>query len=210
MKTSLKKLVAIASLMALVTLNSASATQIGTGTITGGATTPINSTWDGTGNPAGTSASGSLNVLVSAQVVPTLSMTVSTGALDFGVLAIGANSKSLTLTTATNAKDGVVVSVDSTGLATGNAATDKFIGALGRGSAVATTGTDTYTIDSTTSAGGTALSNTAVWASQTVLNANTVAKANATTTVNLTANIDAQTEAGNYNDTLTFTVTGSF
>lgn len=210
MKTSLKKLVAGASLIALVIMNTTYATQIGTGTITGGSTTPINSTWDGVGTPTGTSASGSLNVLVSAQVIPTLSMTISTGALNFGVLAIGANNQSLTVTTATNAKDGLVVAVGSTGLATGNAATDKHIGTLSRVSSVATTGTDSYQIGSSTSAGGTALSTTDVAGTQTVLNASDVTEANATTTVNLSATIDAQTEAGNYNDTLTFTVTGSF
>lgn len=210
MKTSFKKLVAGASLIALVIMNTTYATQIGTGSITGGSTTPINSTWDGVSTPTGTSASGSLNVLVSAQVIPTLSMTISTGALNFGVLAIGANNQSLTVATATNAKDGLVVSVDSTGLATGNGGTDKHIGNLARGWSAATTGTDTYQIGSTTSAWGTALSTTDVTGTQTVLTAGTVAQANATTTVNLSATIDAQTEAGNYNDTLTFTVTGSF
>lgn len=210
MRTSLKKLVAGASVLALVAINSAYATQIGTGTITGGSTTPINSTWDGVSTPTGTTASGSLDVQVSAQVIPTLTMTISTGALNFGVLAIGQNDQSLTVTTASNAKDGVVVAVGSNGLATGNGLTDKFIGNLGRVAAVATTGTDTYTIDSTSTKAGWVLTTSNVAGTQTVLNATNVNDANAVTTVNLHATIDAQTEAGNYNDTLTFTVTGSF
>lgn len=210
MKTSFKKLVAGASITALVIMNTAYATQIGTWTITWGSTTPINSTWDWVSTASGTTASGSLDVLVSAQVIPTLSMTISTWALNFWVLAVWVNDQSLTVTTASNAKDWVTVSVGSTWLATWNGATDKFIGSLGRGLANGTTGTDSYTIDSTTSAWGTPLASQAVGASQAVLTANNVAKANATTTVNLHATIDAQTEAGNYNDTLTFTVVGTF
>lgn len=212
MKTSFKKLVAGASITALVIMNTAYATQIGTWTITWSWTTPINSTWDWVSTASGTTASGSLDVLVSAQVIPTLSMTISTWALNFWVLSVWANNQSLTVTTASNAKDWVTVSVASTWLATWNGATDKYIWTLARGWSQTTTWVDSYKIASvdTSVSGGTVLWLQDVAGSQTILNANNVAKANATTTVNLTATIDAQTEAGNYNDTLTFTVVGTF
>lgn len=208
----MKKIVAGAAVVALVSMNVAYAATVGT--VTGGQNTPqnINSTWDGTSTPTGTTASGSDTVLVSAQVAPTLTLVISTGAINFGTLVPGAaNTKSLTLTTATNAKDGVTVQMGSTGLATGGAATDKHIGGLARGSSAATTpATDTYQVGSTVTAGGAGLTTTNVGANQTVFTATDVPKANDTVTVSLTATAQAQTEAGNYGDTLTFTVTGNF
>lgn len=200
-----KKAVAFLALTALVLVNSASADLTLTGTTT-------NLSLTGTGDVSGgLSVSGSLNVWVSATVLPLLSMDLSKDNLNFGDLTVGsANVQSLDVTTATNAKNWVVVTVASTWLATWNTATDKYIGALVRGSAEATTGTDTYTIESTTDKGGVVLTSTDVASTQTILTADNVAKANAVTTVNLSTTIDAQTEAWNYSDTLTFTVTWNF
>lgn len=208
MTTSLKKIVAGATAVALVSMNAAYAATTLSGAVTGGQTgsTPINSTWDGVSTPSGTTASGSDTVHVSAQVVPTLSLVISTGALNFGALNVGNNTQSLTLTTATNAEGGITLTAGSLGLASPT----KYIGALAHSGTVATTGNDAYRIDSTTSGSGTALAQQDVAGTQTVLTALDVAKSNQTTTVNLHANIDNQTEAGNYGDTLTFTVTGNF
>lgn len=210
MNTSFKKIVAGATVVAVVAMNMAvvNAAVVFTGAITGGQNTPadINSTWDGVATPSGTTASGSDTVLVSAQVAPTLSMVISTGALNFGTLALGANNQSLTLTTATNAEGGITVAMDSNGLESAT----KYIGNLTANGRAATTGTDLYEVSSTSNGAGTALGLTNVAASQTLLTADNVAKSNQVTTVNLRATIDAQTEAGNYGDTVTFTVTGNF
>lgn len=149
---------------------------------------------------------GNANVVnVSAVVLPILSMSLSANTLDFGELAIWANSVDLDVTTASNAKDGITVSVASLWLATGNASSDYHIWALARVDSIGTTGTDSYEISSD---GWLALQDVA--ATQNVLVTTDVATSNSTTNVELTATIDAQTESGNYNDTLTFTVTGNF
>lgn len=209
MNMSFKKIIAGVTAVTIVAMNISVASAITfTGAVTGGANSPqnINSTWDGTGTPSGTTASGSDTVLVSAQVAPTLTLVISTGAINFGTLAIGANNQSLTLTTATNAEGGINVSVGSLGLASPT----KSIGTLVKGGTTATTGTDTYEVSSTSTQAGTALALQNVAASQNVLTTANVANSNQATTVNLRATIDAQTEAGNYGDTLTFTVTGNF
>ena len=203
---NLKRAVALVSLAAIVCVNSAFAD------LTLSPTSATGLALSGTGDVSGwLSVSGSLSVWVSASVLPLLTMELSKSTLDFGNLTPWAdNVQSLDVTTATNAKDWVVVSVDSIWLATWNSSTDKFIWNLARGSASATTWTDTYTISSTTWNGGTALIESNVASTQTVLTTNNVAKSNTTTNVNLKAVIDAQTEAWNYNDTLTFTVTWNF
>ncbi|MFA6090561.1 MAG: hypothetical protein WC774_02190 [Candidatus Gracilibacteria bacterium] len=210
MKTSFKKVLSSVTVVTVIAMNMAvaNAAVVFTGAITGGAVTPqnINSNWDGVSTPSGTSASGSDNVLVTAQVAPTLTLVISTGAIAFGTLAIGANNQSLTLTTATNAELGINVSVASLGLASPT----KSIGTLIKGGTLATTGTDSYTVSSTSTLAGTVLASQAVAGTQNVLTTNNVANSNQVTTVNLNATIDAQTEAGNYGDTLTFTVTGNF
>ncbi|MDQ1343899.1 MAG: hypothetical protein QG650_619 [Patescibacteria group bacterium] len=209
MKALTKKLIAGVSVAALL-VGSAHAATTFTGSVTGG-TVDTDVVWDDTYNGTN-NATGSSTVQVSAKVASILTMAVSTGAINFGTLSIGANAQSLTLATASNARNGITVAMGSIGLATGSAGTDKYIGTLGRASAAATTtGTDAYKVLSSTDAGGTVIgSATDIAGSQNVLIADNVAKANATTTVNLNANIDAQTEAGDYNDVLTFTVTGNF
>jgi hypothetical protein len=210
MKTSFKKIMASVTAVTIVAMNISVASAITfTGAITGGANTPtnINSTWDGVSTPAGTTASGSDTILVTAQVAPTLTLVISTGAIAFGTLAIGANNRSLTLQTATNAEGGINVAMGSNGLQSPT----KYIGAYGATATGATTGTDSYTVDSSSTQAGTVIgSATAIGATQNVITTSNVANSNQTTTVNLIATIDAQTEAGNYGDTLTFTVTGNF
>jgi expansin (peptidoglycan-binding protein) len=83
-KTKIKKAIAIASIAALAatTLGSTFAADIGTASISGGATTNV--VWDDLfpGTATGT-VSG---IVVTAQVLPTLNMVVSTGAIDLGIL----------------------------------------------------------------------------------------------------------------------------
>ena len=209
MKTNLKKVLATLWLVSIVAMNSVYAVQVGTGTITSGSTSAINSTWDWIADPDGSSASGSLNVQVSAQVVPTLNMTISTWAINFGVLAPNAaQTGTLTIDTATNAEGGITIAMESTGL---QSATKYIWDRVGTVWNVATTdATDYYTVSSSTNNSGTPLALASIASTQPVLVSDNVAKSNATTTVEISAMAGAQTEAGNYGDTLTFTVTGNF
>ncbi|MDD2565680.1 MAG: hypothetical protein PHZ26_02030 [Candidatus Gracilibacteria bacterium] len=209
---NIKKIIAGASVLSLLVMSTSFAATF-TGTITGGQNTSvdINSTWDGTSTPTGTTASGSDTVLVTAQVTPTLTMNISSGAIAFGTLNPGTpKTESLNLTTATNAELGITIGMDSNGLESAT----KYIGTYGAtASSGATTDlTDFYKVDSITNSGGTTPLSTPtdVAANQTILTTSNVFQSNAITAVNLTALAGAQTEAGNYGDTLTFTVTGNF
>ncbi len=208
MNTSFKKIMAGVTAVTIIAMNMAVVNAATVGTVTGGqsGTSNINSTWDSVGVVSPSTASGSDTVLVSAQVAPTLSLVISTGAINFGTLVLGANDQSLTLQTATNAEGGITVAMGSNGLESAT----RYIGDLSANGKTATTGTGLYQVSSTSNGAGTALGLANVAASQTLLTAGTVATANQTTTVALKATIDAQTEAGNYGDTLTFTVTGNF
>lgn len=207
MKTSFKKAIAFSSIIALVAMNSTFASSITfTWSVTGGDTnTDVEYdtvtkiwTWLATVN-------------VSATVLPTLSMVLSSSTIDFWDLVPWTpNTKNISVTTASNAIDWITVSVASTWLATWDTATDRHIWALQRVDSTATTWTDSYEIQSSTNNWWTALTLANVAATQVILTADNVAKSNAVTTVDLTATTDAQTEAWNYNDTLTFTVTWNF
>lgn len=151
-------------------------------------------------------------------------------AIAFGTLGIGTTSRSLDIETSTNAISGITVDMASTGL---NGDNGRYIGTHGTVANPTATLNDSYQAESTfvqATASNAAfgavdpdqtLSTTPlvvdgsgapvdVAASQTVLAGDDVSKVNWTTTVQLDATIDAFTESGNYSDTLTFTVTGSF
>lgn len=209
MKTNVKKVVAVASVAALITMNSAFANQIGTWSYSStGLTAPINY------NSGSLQASWSLNVQVSATVLPTLTMNLSKNSLEFWNLVVNqTGSVDLDVTTATNAAEGIIVSVASNWLRTWNTANDFVIWNKISGDAElqTTQSDDFYKISSTTSASGATLALQDVAASNNkVLDAGNVAESNSTTNVVLSTKIGAQTEAGNYTDTLVFTVTGQF
>ncbi|MDD4151534.1 MAG: hypothetical protein PHR68_02890 [Candidatus Gracilibacteria bacterium] len=200
----MKKVLATLGLVSIVAMNSAYAATI-TGNVTGG-TTNNDVIWDGTYNGTN-NATGSTTVLVTAEVAPILTMAISTGAINFGTLTLGDNNQSLSFSTATNAEGGVNVAVASNGLQSAT----KYIGTYGATATGMTTGNDFYKISSTSTATTkTVLAETDVANTQNVFTATDVANSNQVTTVNLKATIDAQTEADNYGDTLTFTVTGNF
>lgn len=208
MKTNVKKVVAVASVAALITMNSAFANQIGTWSYSStGLTAPINY------NSSSLQASWSLNVQVSATVLPTLNMNLSTDKIEFGELTPWVTKTwAIAVGTTTNAADGVVVSVASKWLRTWNTANDFVIWnkISGEAEALTTQANDFYKIESTTWSGGTALGVQDIAATNVVLNANNVAKSNTTTNVVLSTQVGNLTEAGNYTDTLVFTVTGQF
>lgn len=205
MKTNLKKVLATLWLVSIVAMNSAYAATTFTGSVTGG-TGNNDVIWDDTYNGTG-NATGSTTVVVSANVAPILTMAMSTGSINFGTLTLGDNNQSLSFSTATNAEGGVNVAVASNWLQSAT----KYIGTYGATATGVTTGNDFYKISSTSTATTkTVLGEANVADTQNVFTATDVANSNQTTTVNLKATIDAQTEADNYGDTLTFTVTANF
>jgi hypothetical protein len=151
-------------------------------------------------------------VSVTAHVLPILSMNLDTPSITFGELIPGtANTKSVVVTTTSNAKNWITVNTSSTGLATWTTSTDKYIGALVRGASLPTTWTDSYQIASTSAWSGTVITTTDILSStHNVLSTTNVTDSNTVTTVDFTATVDTFTEAGSYNDTLVFTVTGNY
>jgi hypothetical protein len=109
MKTLLKKVVALVSLTALVTINSAYAGGL---SLTG-STTNLTLTGN-TATISGSTATGELAVSVSATVLPTLTFDISSNTLALGDLAIGSyTSTGLTYTGVTNAQGGMSVKIKS-------------------------------------------------------------------------------------------------
>lgn len=209
----MKKIIASVSLVAILATNTVFADVIWTITWGNPASTDINSTWTGgTNDPDGSTASWSTDVIVSATVVPTLTMTLSTGALNYGVLQPNTpQTKTVDVTTATNAEGWITVSVASNGLQSATKVIGDF-GTLWAGAKTADAD-DYYKIASSIVSWGTwATVHTLddVASSQPVLTAGDVVAANATTQVSLSAMAGNMTEAGSYSDTLTFTVTGTF
>lgn len=155
------------------------------------------------------------DVTVSATVAPILTMSLSETTLALGTLATASyNTDSIIATVSTNALGGADVTMDSVGLK--DTVINREIGVVSLDAATDTAATDYYKVttngapvltdanDGLANAGGTDMT-----ASQVVYNGSGPIAAQATT-VTIGSKIGATTEAGNYSDTLTFTVTGSF
>jgi len=219
--TKIKKAAAIAAITALTMTSAYAATQIGTGSVTGDSSfdSPIN--WDETfGGTANASGSVS-NILVKAVVEPSLNMEISDSEINLGTLTPGVEaSGDLDLEIGTNAANGASITArsQSGGLtntsdtsiqindltADGVAESYKFASAIDAAADSTVSGfsqdadLDTEVDDNTTE--------------HTVYTSN---KPQATDGVNdvkftVKATSDAQTPAGNYEDHITFTVTGNF
>ena len=223
-KTKIKKAIAFAWIVALTatSLGSTFAANIGTASIDGGASSSV--VWDDTfpGTATGT-VSG---VIVTAQVLPTLNMTLSTGSIDLGTLAAGIPSNgTLDIEVGTNAANGVNISARSGSGGLTNTSDnalkiqDNTSGSFDDGIA------ESYTFASTIGwidSSVTGYSQTWELADIEVNDNSTEhtiyttnkpeqtdnASADVTFTVEATTN--AQTAAGNYQDNITFTVTGNF
>lgn len=156
------------------------------------------------------------DVTVSATVVPVLTMSLDTNTLALGTLTTAAyQSAVVNVTTATNAVGGADVAMASVGLK--DTVVGAEIGVTDIDATAQTAATDYYKVstnaapvltdvnDALANAGGTDMV-----ASQVVLNGTTPTDSSITTKVTVGSKIGATTEAGNYSDTLTFTVTGSF
>ncbi len=117
-KTKIKKALAIAwiSAITIATIGSSAfaATQIGTGSVTGTNSfdSPIN--WDGTFGNNGNASGSVSDILVKATVEPTLNMEISTGTIDLGNLVANTESTwSLFIEIWTNAANGASITARS-------------------------------------------------------------------------------------------------
>lgn len=225
-KTKIKKLIAIAIIVSMVTWflgisASYAATQIGTGSVTG--TWSFNSSinWNDTfGNTANASGSVS-NIVVTATVVPSLNMEISTGAINLWNLQAGVEvTGDLKLEIWTNAANGVTITArSSSGGLTNTSDNSVQLNSLttdGVSESYKFVSVIDATTDSTVSGfTQSATLNTEVNNNTTEHTVYTSNKPQATNGVNdikfsVKATADAQTPAGLYEDRITFTVTGNF
>ncbi|MDF1682794.1 MAG: hypothetical protein P1U46_03645 [Patescibacteria group bacterium] len=115
LKTKTKKILAIASLIALAGTSFATtfaASNIGTTGVTGTGAFDGNVVWDDTfpGTATGT-VSG---ITVTAQVLPTLNMTLSAASVDLGTLLAGTPSNgTIDIEVGTNAANGINITARS-------------------------------------------------------------------------------------------------
>lgn len=219
-KTKIKKAIAIASIAALTatTLGSTFAANIGTASITGGASSNV--VWDDTF--PGTATGTVTDVIVTAQVLPTLNMVVSTGAIDLGTLIAGVESTgSLDIEIGTNAANGVTITARSgSGGLTNTSDTSLQINDLTTdGIAESYTFASKANTHDSTVTGFTQSSDYAAVEVNSNATENEIYStnkpeqddgANADVSFIVAATSNAQTAAGNYQDTITFTVTGNF
>lgn len=227
MKTKIKRAIALAWIVALTaastigsTLNTYAASQIGTGSVTGDPSFDSAVMWDD--NFPGTATGVVSGIVVTAQVLPTLNMVLSTGAIDLGTLDAGIESTgSLDIEIGTNAALGVTITARSGSGGLTNVSDNS----LQINDLVADGIAESYTFaanagthDSTVT-GFTQSSNYAAvevnnnTAENEIYSTNKPEQddgVNADVTFIVGATSNAQTAAGNYQDTVTFTVTGNF
>jgi len=223
--TKIKKAAAIAAITALTMTSAFAATQIGTGSVTGDATFDSVINWDdtfgGTANASGSVA----NILIQATVAPTLSMEISTGAINLGLLVAGVESTgNLDLEIGTNAVAGASITARSQSGGLTNTTDNtvkiqdnlngvfddsvdesyKFASAINAATDSTVSGfTQSATLDTEVNDDST---------EHTVYTSDKPQATNGVNDVTFTvkATTDAQTPAGAYEDHVTFTVTGNF
>jgi len=222
-QTKIKKILAFIAVIGFASTNVGNvfaATQIGTGSVDGTTTFDSAINWNGT--YTANSASGSVsNIKIKAKVQPNLNMTISTGAIDLGVLEAGvASTGSLFLEIGTNAKSGVTITarsqsggltnVDDNAIQINDLTTD------GVAENYTWASTKNTTDDSSSSAfSASGMSAAEVDDNVTEHTVYTTNKPEATNGINdvefvVSATTTAETPAGDYEDYVTFTVTGNF
>ena len=190
-----KKLLALVSMLAILTANSAFAAGL---SLTGSTGTDLSLTGS-VSTISGSTATGDLSVNVNATVLPTLSFNLAANSIALGDLSIGSYiTKSLAYSGVTNAQNGMNVTVKSNLLNDGRG---NKIGATGGQAGTSYKFNKGVAVDGAT---GTEFDTTA----QSLDARNT--KGTLNDTFQIGAQIAADTTAGNYTDTLTFTVTGNF
>jgi hypothetical protein len=200
--------------------SSAFATVIGSTSIVG-VTLTGSVDWNDTFTAA--SATGTISgVIVTAQVLPTLNMTISTGAIDLGILVGGVESAgSLDIEVGTNATNGVTITARS-----GSGGLTNTIDNLIQINELTTDGIgESYTFASTANAIDSTVSGFDSTGDLTALEINNNLDENIIYSTNkpepdlsavqdvtftVAATSSAQTAAGNYQDSITFTITGNF
>ena len=226
-KTKIQKAIAIAWVATIAAtsslggmLNNTYASVIGTGSVTGTSSfdSPVN--WDDTF--PGTATGVVTWIVVTAQVLPTLNMVISTGAIDLGTLTAGTPSNgSLDIEIGTNAANGVnitarsgsgwLTNVSNNSLQINNLTTD---GIAENYTFASIAGTIDSTVTGFSTTGNLAAvevnNNTTEHTIYTTNAPEQDNAANADVAFTVEAISNAQTAAGNYQDTITFTVTGNF
>jgi hypothetical protein len=218
LKTKIKKVFAIIALTSLV-FSGAHATQIGTGTVVGSGAFDTIINWDD--NFPGTASGSVTNILIKARVNPVLNMSISAEEIDLGVLAAGVTSTGgLDIEVGTNAVSGVTITARSqdaglTNVADGTVqinslATDEVVESYTWASSV--NAADDSSFASFAATGLSALEIIDNSTEHTVYSTN---KPESTTAVDdltfvVAAQTTAETPAGDYEDRVTFTVTGNF
>jgi len=219
-KTKIQKAIAIASIAALAatTLGSTFAANIGTASINGGASSNV--VWDDTF--PGTATGTVTGIVVSAQVLPTLNMVVSTWAIDLWILTAGLEANgSLDIEVGTNAANGVSISARSWSGGLTNTTdnvlqiNDLTVDGIAESYTFASSA---LAIDSTV-AGFTTTGDLAALEVNNNTTEHTIYSTNkpelddatnADVAFTVAATSNAQTAAGDYEDIITFTVTGNF
>ena len=222
-QTKIQKIFAVIALFAIATMNlsgTASATQIGTGSVVGDTSFDAIINWDD--NFPGTASGQVTDVLIKARVLPTLNMSISTGTIDLGDLSAGvASNGSLFIEVGTNAVSGVSITARSqSGGLTNTADASVQINDLtadGVQESYTWASTPNAVDDSsnaTFSASGLATAAEIVnnTTEHTIYTTNKPEAANLVDDVEfiVSATTTAETPAGEYEDYVTFTVTGNF
>lgn len=221
-KTKIQKVFAVIALGAISVANFSAvsaATQIGTGSVTGSGAFDTAIMWDD--SFPGTASGSVSNVKIKARVNPSLNMEISAEEIDLGVLAAGvASTGSLFIEVGTNAKAGVSITArsQSGGLTHTTEAGVQINDLTTDGVA------ESYTWESTPNATDDSSSAAFAATGLTALEVNdnttehTVYSTNKWEATNLVDDVEfvvsatttAETPAGDYEDFVTFTVTGNF
>jgi len=218
MKTKIQKAFAIIAL-ACVALTNVHATQIGTGSVTGSGAFDTAINWD---DAFPGTASGSVsNIKIKARVNPVLNMAISLEEIDLGVLAAGvASAGSLDLEIGTNAVSGVTITarsqsggltnVSDNSVQINNLTADEIAESYTWASTANATDDSSYASFAATGLAALEVNDDST--EHTVYSTNkpesTTGVDDVTFTVSATAEVE--TPAGDYEDYVTFTVTGNF
>jgi len=220
-KTQIQKVFAALALLAIATSNFAgvSAAQIGTGSVVGSGAFDSAINWDE--NFPGTASGSVSNIKITARVNPSLNMAISAEEIDLGVLVAWVPSTgNLFLEVGTNAKSGVSITARSQN----GGLTNTDDGSIQMNNLTTDGIAESYTWESTPNAtddsssatfAATGLSALEVNDNSTehvVYNTNLAEATNLVDDVEFIVSATANTEtpAGDYEDNVTFTVTGNF
>lgn len=223
LKTKIKKAIAIASIagMTATTLGTTlAASNIGTGSVSGTGAFDSAVVWD---DAFPGFATGSVSgIKVKAKILPSLNMTLSTSEIDLGTLVAGITaSGTIDIEVGTNAKDGLNITARSgsggltntsdNSLQMNSLTTDGVAESYTFASAANTNDSTIAGFSSTGDLTTTEVNNNTT--EHIIYTTNKPEKfdlVNQDLTFTVAATSDAQTQAWDYEDTITFTVTGKF